>query len=131
MYWEFYSDLDEMAAKNWKDKKLQDIIDTVDTFDVRPYLFEKGIISLAEYEETLCRRVTCQPIINMLFKHSPSDLPFIHLRLAMKEHWSHVVEKIDASIVGKSLVNCSWRMILPSARSQELAMCPEIRTCVM
>lgn len=86
-----------------------DILDTVDTFDVRPYLFERGIISLAEYEETSCRRITCQPIINILYKHSPSDLPFTHLRLAMQERYPHLVEKIDASTVGKAVCELTSR----------------------
>jgi hypothetical protein len=95
------TDLDETTAKCWKNKRLEDILDTVDPFDVRPYLFEKDILSLAEYEETLHRRDTYQPIINVLHKHAPSDFPFTHLKLALKERYPDLVEKIDASTVGK------------------------------
>ena len=93
---------DEASARQWVEDNEKLIIDTVDSFDVRPYLFEKGVISITEYEEIMCRRDTCQPLIDLLRNHEPKkDLPFSHLMRAMRERHADFVNFINSTQLSK------------------------------
>jgi hypothetical protein len=69
----------------------------VDPFVVRPYLFEKGILSRQEYEDCFERRICCKTLIDVLERKRDEQFPFFHLKVALAAsgRYGHILGEDD------------------------------------
>jgi hypothetical protein len=62
---------------------------------IRAYLYQKGILSYAEYDGlTSDCRVRCQQLIEILYRQNPDQLPFCHFLAALKLSETTILEDI-------------------------------------
>lgn len=96
--------LDESKAKEWVNQQWQNIVNKVDLFRIRPYLFEKGVLSRVEYEKLSQVSQESPSLIDILGKHSESECPFSHLKqaIAQSDTSSHLLDRLH--ITGENLL---------------------------
>ncbi len=99
--------VDELLAKMKIYQHLVKIREGVnDPFYIRAYLFEKGILSQAEYDcLTSDRRAQCQQLVDILDRQKPEQLPFCHLLVALKQPDVNGLKNFNADDLGTF---CYW-----------------------
>jgi len=82
--------VDEKLTKVKVLQHLRKILDVVSPINVLPYLFEKGIISLNEYDEISDRRACCKQLMLVLYRQDPNVDAFFHLKVALRDCYKNI-----------------------------------------
>ena len=76
------------------------ILNEVDPLEVRPYLFQKGVFPVSEYENISERYISCRKLINVLERKDKEVCAFQHMKIILENRYGFG----DRKEIGKDIL---------------------------